>query len=428
MATAIETSDEHGYRTRFLEFEGFPIGIVTSPGGRIWVSVSDTCRIMGLKKATQLRKLSGSFWAGCTQQRKCVDVRGKRRLQVLISISKLPAWLAGINELKANAQVADRVINCRKYLAGSIRSQIKDAEILTPEVEVIPVASTELAVVPAITLETIPFHGGDLQAIRTPEGVFVSIRRVCENLGIDYKTQHRKLSAAAWAGMVTMPIPDDRGRPQEQSLVELSCLPKWLGDIDVDRVKPEAREVLIQHQQECYVVLARHFGLMPVAPAAEVVVAPPAAVPHEVDVHLNIFERLEQFAEKRGLTSNQAALCADRGFERYVGFSLLKALQLRLPSPKNEKRFTPTNLGSRICVSGQKMNLMLEIAGLQTGIRLANGDRDWLLTERGKEYGQYEDRNRQHTDGTCQQIMWLESVLDVVNAKPKVIEGPSLFA
>ena len=111
----------------------------------------------------------------------------------------------------------------------------------------------------ATSLATVPFRGQELVAIESDGVVWVSSRRVCDNLAIDWKSQHRKLAKSPWARMVEMTTHDAVGRQQVMTMVDYESLPMWLATINPNKVRFELRDDLIAYQREAKQVLARHF-------------------------------------------------------------------------------------------------------------------------------------------------------------------------
>ena len=118
-------------------------------------------------------------------------------------------------------------------------------------------------------LQTIGFAGAELQCAERDGEVFVSLRRACEGLGIDYSSQHRKLGGRHWATMVVMTTVAEDGAQRELAMVDLDTLGMWLATIDTRRVADEARPKVELYQQECVKVIRRHFfPTVPIAPIA----------------------------------------------------------------------------------------------------------------------------------------------------------------
>lgn len=117
-------------------------------------------------------------------------------------------------------------------------------------------------------LVRVGFHGDTLDAVREGAVVWVSLRRLCENLGLSIQGQHKKLLGKSWARINEMLIRDSRGREQPATMIDLKILPGWLFSIDPRKVKEQVREKLAVYQQECADVLADHFfGRTPAPPA-----------------------------------------------------------------------------------------------------------------------------------------------------------------
>ena len=110
-------------------------------------------------------------------------------------------------------------------------------------------------------LAIIEFHGSKLDAIRDPDGeIWVSVRRVCEALGIDNATQQQKLKNKPWARVGVMPTRDTNGKTQKTCMLHVNCIPVWLGQIELNKISdPTTREKLTAFQLECADVLKAHF-------------------------------------------------------------------------------------------------------------------------------------------------------------------------
>ena len=103
------------------------------------------------------------------------------------------------------------------------------------------------------------FHGDTNDVVEKEGMLWVSVRRICEALGIDDRTQRRKLQSAAWARGVIMTSRDAKGRNQEVFLCDLDSLPIWFASITPSKVAPEVRDKLVLYQNEAARVLRDHF-------------------------------------------------------------------------------------------------------------------------------------------------------------------------
>jgi hypothetical protein len=117
----------------------------------------------------------------------------------------------------------------------------------------------------------VDFYGDDIiAALVEEEGrrvVYVPIRPVCNQLGIDWSSQRQRINrdpvlSKTTKGVVVITTPSADGRgggPQEMLCISLDYLNGWLFGINANRVKPEIRERLIRYQTECYRILADAF-------------------------------------------------------------------------------------------------------------------------------------------------------------------------
>lgn len=111
------------------------------------------------------------------------------------------------------------------------------------------------------TLATVPVAGtsATLTAIEKDGTQWASAKHVCDALGVDWKTQHRKLKDKPWACMVIMTTRDTGGRQQEMSMVDRRTLTMWLATIDTNRVSEAARPTLEAYQLEAANALDAYF-------------------------------------------------------------------------------------------------------------------------------------------------------------------------
>lgn len=107
--------------------------------------------------------------------------------------------------------------------------------------------------------ETITVHGGEIDVVRDEDGVWVSVRRVCEALGLDRKAQQEKLQARPWATGGMKPLIGSDSKSREHYCLHLDALPMWLATIEASRVRAELRPRLELYQREAARVLREHF-------------------------------------------------------------------------------------------------------------------------------------------------------------------------
>ena len=111
----------------------------------------------------------------------------------------------------------------------------------------------------------VDFYGDHVRAMLVEQAgqqtVYVPLRPICGNLGLDWPSQTRRIKRdsvlAAEVGVVMITTPT--GGTQPTTCLPLDFLAGWLFGIDVSRVKPELREKMTRYRRECYRVLARAF-------------------------------------------------------------------------------------------------------------------------------------------------------------------------
>lgn len=104
----------------------------------------------------------------------------------------------------------------------------------------------------------VPFHGASLFLAKHNDEPYVPMKPVVEGMGLDWKSQHVKISQRFSKGMVEITIPS-KGGDQLMSCLPLRKLPAWLYSIQPNKVKAEIRDKVIQYQEECDEVLWQYW-------------------------------------------------------------------------------------------------------------------------------------------------------------------------
>lgn len=162
-----------------------------------------------------------------------------------------------------------------------------------------------------ISLQLVPFHGATLEAVKVDETVWVSVRRMCEALGLDAEGQRQKLSnpdRAPWAVTFVTKVHDASGRNQDAFCIDLESVPMWLATIDTSRVTEEVRPKIVLYQREAAKALRDwFFGAKPMTRTEALRIA------------LEASERADQLeAENRALLAANETLDAQAAFARDV--------------------------------------------------------------------------------------------------------------
>lgn len=105
----------------------------------------------------------------------------------------------------------------------------------------------------------VPGAGAPIMAVQHDGTEWAAARHICDSLGIDWKSQHRKLESKTWARVVMMTTHDTTGRKQEISMVDRRTLTMWLATIDTNRVNEATRPTLEAYQLEAANALDAYF-------------------------------------------------------------------------------------------------------------------------------------------------------------------------
>ena len=213
---------------------------------------------------------------------------------------------------------------------------------------------------------TVDFYGNSIVAV-LKEGVpYVAMKPICENIGLDWKSQHRRIqgSPVLSEGVVIMTIPSEGGY-QDTLCLPLEMLNGWLFGIDVNRVKPELKDKLVRYQKECYSILFKHFfrpeQTAPVTSAVELTAAERGARIVRADLEV---------AALFGTPIHIAQTEAVKDALRLTGHDftpLLLAAPAQSQIREEEEMLEPTDLAERLGLGsrGAAVNSLLERAGFQ---------------------------------------------------------------
>jgi hypothetical protein len=140
-------------------------------------------------------------------------------------------------------------INSEAPTAGTVR-----ASISTNQSGVIDMTSLAIA----DRTINVPFHGNSLFVVEHQGEAYTPMKPIVEGMGLDWKSQHKKLSQRFTKGMVEITIPSSGGS-QNMICLALRKLAAWLNSISPNKVRAEIRDRVIQYQEECDDVLYEYW-------------------------------------------------------------------------------------------------------------------------------------------------------------------------
>lgn len=122
------------------------------------------------------------------------------------------------------------------------------------------------------------FEEDCLELASYQDSIWISVRRICEILGLDQKGQQAKLRNKPWATVAIIPLVAEDRKRRDTFCIHLDSLPMWLATIEPSRVREDLREKLRTYQLKCAQILRNEFlhspkpsstQLMPSFPSVE---------------------------------------------------------------------------------------------------------------------------------------------------------------
>lgn len=109
-------------------------------------------------------------------------------------------------------------------------------------------------------LSTIQFHNQTLITFEHNGQYYTAMKPICENIGLAWHSQYERIKRdeVLSQGILVIRTPTNGGE-QQMICLPIDYLNGWLFGIDIKRVKPEIRELLITYKKECYKALADYW-------------------------------------------------------------------------------------------------------------------------------------------------------------------------
>lgn len=112
------------------------------------------------------------------------------------------------------------------------------------------------------TLRLGSIHGIDITAVKNDMGqLYVPVKPICTILGIDFKTQYRKIEEDRFfhSSMVIMTTVGADGKNREMVCLPVKHICGWLYSINPGKVSPEAEEKILAYREEVNDILTAYF-------------------------------------------------------------------------------------------------------------------------------------------------------------------------
>lgn len=122
----------------------------------------------------------------------------------------------------------------------------------------IPVAVRKVNTMSQV-IQKFSFNGDVLDVCLSNGTLWVSVKRVCEALGITSNRQAEKLKELEWATTTIMVAVAEDGKSREMLMLDLDSLPMWLATLNPEKCEEGSRPKIVRYQIECSKVLRDHF-------------------------------------------------------------------------------------------------------------------------------------------------------------------------
>lgn len=108
----------------------------------------------------------------------------------------------------------------------------------------------------------VPFYNTTIQAIEHNGQLYVSMRPICKNIGLQWGSQYNRIMRdEVMKTCVFIMKTQLDGDIQNRDIVylPLSMLNGWLFGVSTKKIKPELKDKLIKYKRECYDVLYQYW-------------------------------------------------------------------------------------------------------------------------------------------------------------------------
>lgn len=121
--------------------------------------------------------------------------------------------------------------------------------------------SNDKSLVKGLEFKFVKFNGVDLLAVKGSDNkIYTSVKKICENLGIDLTGQLKKLQSNEFfrGAIEKIAIPSNSGI-QDVSCINIDFLPLWLAGIHINKVSETIKPYLLEFQLKAKDILAKAF-------------------------------------------------------------------------------------------------------------------------------------------------------------------------
>lgn len=160
------------------------------------------------------------------------------------------------------------------------------------------------------------FHDWHGEAIRHDSTWWLSPRQISDHLGLDWKSQYRKITKSNLSTCVVIMTTQVSGQGRETLMLPLAYFGAWLLSISVTKVAPEKRDLVSEMQREMLLSLDHTLSTM-------------LSLPGEIEADDLVRLPVPQEADEAGIMAARAALLHDP-----VILNAVRLYRMGLPATK----------------------------------------------------------------------------------------------
>lgn len=108
---------------------------------------------------------------------------------------------------------------------------------------------------------TVPQSQTILAQQQEDDSIYAALKAICENLGIDYSSQLKKLKVHKWAVVVIIPTTGTDGKTYRMTVIDRKALAMWLATLNPSHISnPLVRQKVELYQAEAAEALDAYFN------------------------------------------------------------------------------------------------------------------------------------------------------------------------
>lgn len=104
----------------------------------------------------------------------------------------------------------------------------------------------------------INFHGDQILTVRTENGIYIPMKPIVKNMGLDWKTQLEKIQKDTRYGHMPIPLQTASG-VQNMVCMPLKKINGWLFSVNYNKVRKDLKGKIEQYQEECFHALHKYW-------------------------------------------------------------------------------------------------------------------------------------------------------------------------